>query len=31
MAIAFGLNHLGYTISPQANFGWIGEAGPSGS
>ncbi len=28
MTIAFALNHLGYTIPPQADCGWIGEAGP---
>jgi hypothetical protein len=25
------LNHLGYTIPPQADCGWIGEAGPGPS
>ncbi|MDO6842021.1 flavodoxin family protein [Paraglaciecola chathamensis] len=28
MTIGFSLNHLGYTIPPQADCGWIGEAGP---
>ena len=28
MTIGFALNHLGYTIAPQADCGWIGEAGP---
>ncbi|PZV06746.1 MAG: flavodoxin [Leptolyngbya sp.] len=27
MTIGFALNHLGYTIPPQADCGWIGEAG----
>ena len=31
MTIAFALNHLGYTIPPQADCGWIGEAGPGPS
>jgi multimeric flavodoxin WrbA len=31
MTIGFGLNHLGYTIPPQADCGWIGEAGPGPS
>lgn len=31
MTIAFALNHLGYTIPPQADCGWIGEAGPGAS
>ena len=29
--IAFALNHLGLTIPPQADCGWIGEAGPGPS
>jgi len=29
--LAFALNHLGYTIPPQADAGWIGEAGPGPS
>ncbi|WP_166828805.1 flavodoxin family protein [Thalassoroseus pseudoceratinae] len=28
MSIGYALNHLGYTIPPQADCGWIGEAGP---
>lgn len=28
MTIGFALNHLGYTIPPQADCGWVGEAGP---
>lgn len=28
MSILYGLQHLGYTIPPQADAGWIGEAGP---
>jgi multimeric flavodoxin WrbA len=28
MTIGFALNHLGYTTPPQADCGWIGEAGP---
>lgn len=31
MSIGFALNHLGYTIAPQADCGWIGEAGPGPS
>lgn len=31
MTIGFSLNHLGYTIPPQADCGWIGEAGPGPS
>tara|TARA_R110001599_G_scaffold353512_1_gene593498 strand:- start:96489 stop:97214 length:726 start_codon:yes stop_codon:yes gene_type:complete len=31
MTIGFTLNHLGYTIPPQADCGWIGEAGPGPS
>lgn len=31
MTIGFALNHLGYTIPPQADCGWIGEAGPGAS
>lgn len=29
--ILYGLSHLGYTIPPQADCGWIGEAGPGPS
>ena len=28
MNILYSLQHLGYTIPPQADSGWIGEAGP---
>jgi len=28
---AYSLQHLGYTIPPQADAGWIGEAGPGPS
>jgi multimeric flavodoxin WrbA len=31
MSVGFALNHLGYTIPPQADCGWIGEAGPGPS
>ena len=31
MTIGFALSHLGYTIPPQADCGWIGEAGPGPS
>ncbi len=31
MSIGFALNHLGFTIPPQADCGWIGEAGPGPS
>ncbi len=31
MTIGFSLNHLGYTTPPQADCGWIGEAGPGPS
>jgi hypothetical protein len=31
MNILCRLQHLGYTISPQADAGWIGEAGPGPS
>ncbi len=31
MTTGFALNHLGYTIPPQADCGWIGEAGPGPS
>jgi len=30
-AILYSLQHLGYTIPPQADAGWIGEAGPGPS
>ena len=28
MTVLYALQHLGYTIPPQADAGWIGEAGP---
>jgi multimeric flavodoxin WrbA len=31
MNILYSLQHLGYVISPQADAGWIGEAGPGPS
>lgn len=31
MSIGYALNHLGYTTPPQADCGWIGEAGPGPS
>ena len=31
MTIGYALNHLGFTIPPQADCGWIGEAGPGPS
>ncbi|QDT37990.1 flavodoxin family protein [Stratiformator vulcanicus] len=31
MSILYALQHLGYTIPPQADAGWIGEAGPGAS
>jgi multimeric flavodoxin WrbA len=31
MSILYGLSHLGYTIPPQADCGWIGEIGPGAS
>lgn len=31
MSLGFAMNHLGYTIPPQADCGWIGEAGPGPS
>jgi multimeric flavodoxin WrbA len=29
MNILYSLQHLGYTVPPQADAGWIGEAGPA--
>ena len=29
--ILFSLQHIGYTVPPQADCGWIGEAGPGPS
>ena len=31
MDILFALQHIGYTIPPQADCGWVGEAGPGPS
>ena len=31
MSMLYGLQHIGYTIPPQADAGWIGEAGPGPS
>lgn len=31
MTMLYALGHLGYTIPPQADCGWIGEAGPGAS
>ena len=31
MGILYSLQHLGYTVPPQADAGWIGEAGPGPS
>jgi hypothetical protein len=31
MDILYALQHIGYTIPPQADCGWIGEAGPGPS
>ncbi|HSL81758.1 MAG TPA: flavodoxin family protein [Thermoanaerobaculia bacterium] len=31
MGILYALSHIGYTIPPQADAGWIGEAGPGPS
>lgn len=31
MTVLFALQHLGYVIPPQADAGWIGEAGPGPS
>jgi multimeric flavodoxin WrbA len=31
MSILYSLQHLGYTIPPQADAGWVGEAGPGPS
>src|SRR6266496_3872299 len=31
MDILFSLQHIGYTIPPQADCGWVGEAGPGPS
>jgi multimeric flavodoxin WrbA len=31
MTVLYALQHLGYTIPPQADAGWVGEAGPGPS
>ena len=31
MSILYGLQHLGFVVPPQADCGWIGEAGPGPS
>jgi multimeric flavodoxin WrbA len=31
MSVLYGLQHLGFSIPPQADAGWIGEAGPGPS
>ncbi|MFO7846493.1 MAG: NAD(P)H-dependent oxidoreductase [Balneolaceae bacterium] len=31
MSLLYGLQHIGYTIPPQADAGWIGEVGPGKS
>ncbi|AFY70494.1 flavodoxin-like protein [Thalassoporum mexicanum PCC 7367] len=31
MSVLYSLQHIGYTIPPQADAGWIGEAGPGPS
>ena len=31
MGVLYALQHVGYTIPPQADAGWIGEAGPGPS
>ena len=31
MTVLYALQHLGYTIPPQADAGWIGEVGPGAS
>jgi multimeric flavodoxin WrbA len=31
MTVGYALNHLGYTLPPQSDCGWIGEAGPGSS
>lgn len=31
MGVLYALQHLGYTVPPQADAGWIGEAGPGPS
>lgn len=31
MTLGHAMSHLGYTIPPQADCGWLGEAGPGPS
>jgi multimeric flavodoxin WrbA len=31
MTVLYALQHLGYTVPPQADAGWVGEAGPGPS
>jgi multimeric flavodoxin WrbA len=31
MSLLYGLQHIGFTIPPQADAGWIGEVGPGAS
>ena len=31
MGVLYAMQHVGYTIPPQADCGWIGEAGPGAS
>lgn len=31
MKLLYSLQHLGYTIPPQADAGWVGEVGPGAS
>jgi hypothetical protein len=31
MGVLYSLQHLGFTVPPQADAGWIGEAGPGPS
>ena len=31
MSVLYALQHIGYTVPPQADAGWIGEAGPGPS
>ena len=31
MSVLYGLQHIGFTIPPQADAGWVGEAGPGPS
>ena len=31
MEVLYAMSHIGYTIPPQADCGWIGEAGPGAS